>query len=72
MEFSLRGAAVVHEPPERQRGAALRLDLDRDLVRAPPTRRDLTSSIGRTFSTAFLRVITGSFAVRSLIISSAL
>ena len=39
---------------------------------APPTRRDFTSSIGRTFSTAFLSVITGSLAVRSEMISSAL
>ena len=39
---------------------------------APPTRRDFTSSSGLTFSTAFFRVMTGSFAVRSLMISSAL
>ena len=38
---------------------------------APPTRRDRTSSRGRAFSTAFFSVMTGSFAVCSLIRSSA-
>ena len=74
-QLLLHGLAVAalareaDEPPDAERQPTIGIDLHRNLIVRAPTRRDFTSRLGFTFSTAFLKIFSGSSPVRSLMMS---